>query len=365
MIIYYTHKYGNNKGESHKLLRYAIGDYVGSQKLADVMVRCMEETGGHGKPIIYGFDHFSISHSEGTWAVLIDEEDCGFDIQYHRSCDRMGIAARFYHETEYAAVRAAEAKGAANGQEIFFTIWARREALVKAMGLSVAETGLPPVTESAVNMGGKTWYFGSLKIPGSRNLSNAACTSRPVTEAIVKEIRLRDMDNKKDKNDKTAIESAYAYIASRMRSIAEVKKHLEGRGYGGEEVQETLNELIGGRYLDDYLYAVRYFEYNREKKRGCLRAARELIEKGIDRETVDNAREDFLYENNVDEFEDALEIARRELRNMTDGYSGGDEEQAPDERLIASIGRRLENRGFSRSDIYRVLEMIRRGDVDL
>ena len=165
---------------------------------------------------------------------------------------------------------------------------------------------------------------------------------------------------KKSKSRKTAFEAACSYLANRMHTTAEVRKHLEGKGYGSGEIDGAVSDLIGMRYLDDYLYASRYYEYNREKKRGVMRAERELIEKGIDRETVRNAKEDFLYEQDVDEYSDALEIARKEVYTKNDIY--GDEVivKEMDDRLSARIARRLESKGFSRTDIFRVLDTLRR-----
>lgn len=167
-------------------------------------------------------------------------------------------------------------------------------------------------------------------------------------------------DKDKIKNKKSAIEAAYAFLASRMRTTEEVRKHLESREYAEKEITETINELIGMRYLDDYLYALRYYEYNREKKRGVLRAERELLEKGIDKDTARNAKEDFLYEQKVDEFEDALELARREVYIPSDVYGEPPRMREVDDRLTAKIARKLESKGFSRSDVFRVLDRIRR-----
>ena len=118
--------------------------------------------------------------------------------------------------------------------------------------------------------------------------------------------------------------------------------HLKERGYGAEEIEGVIDELTAMNYLDDYQYALRYYEHNREKRRGMLRAARELQARGVSDEIIRNAGEDFRYENNVDELSDALETAAR--------LEGG----SP-----ASIARRLENRGYSRETIFRVLERLR------
>ena len=166
--------------------------------------------------------------------------------------------------------------------------------------------------------------------------------------------------NKEKENTKTALETAYAFLASRMRTTAEVRKHLESKAYADREITDAINELIGMRYLDDYLFALRYYEYNHGKKRGVLRAERELVEKGIDRETARNAKEDFLYENKVNEFEDALDIALKEVFVPSEIFGEAPVMKQVDDRLTAKIARRLEGKGFSKGDIFRVLDSIRR-----
>lgn len=167
-------------------------------------------------------------------------------------------------------------------------------------------------------------------------------------------------DKDKEKKNKTALETAYDFLAPRMRTAGEVRKHLEARDYPEDEIEEAIAELTGLRYLDDYLYALRYYENNREKKRGVLRAERELIEKGIDRETARNAKEDFLHEQKVDEFEDAMEIARKEVLVQPDVYGEAVRVREVDDRLSAKIARKLESKGFSKGDIFKVLDRIRR-----
>ena len=145
-----------------------------------------------------------------------------------------------------------------------------------------------------------------------------------------------------------------------MRTAAELREHLLRKGYSADETEDAVSEMIGYRYIDDYQYAVRYYEYNREKKRGVMRAERELLEKGIDKETARNAKEDFLYEQKVDEFEDALEIARKEVWVQPDVYGESPRAREVDDRLSAKIARKLESKGFSKGDIFRVLDRVRR-----
>ncbi len=156
--------------------------------------------------------------------------------------------------------------------------------------------------------------------------------------------------NRKD-NKKTPLETAYAYLANRMHTVFETEQHLKGKGFRDEEVRETIAELTDLKYLDDYEYSLRYYEYNRQKRRASARAARELAEKGIDAETIGNAREDFLYANGVDEFEDALESALKDLADKRDA--------AFDEKAAAATARRLSNKGYESGIIFRVLERLR------
>ena len=162
-------------------------------------------------------------------------------------------------------------------------------------------------------------------------------------------------DNTKKKSSskpaKTPLETAYSYLGSRMRTIAETEKHLRDKGFADSDIQKTIRELIDLGYLDDYQYALRYYEYNREKRRGSLRGARELAAKGVDAETVRNAREDFLYENGVNEFEDAMYVAGRELELKNT--------RKFDDKAAASLARKLENKGFERDIIFRVLDRLR------
>ena len=84
------------------------------------------------------------------------------------------------------------------------------------------------------------------------------------------------------------------------------------------------------------------------------------MEKGIDRESVCNAKEDFLYEHKINEFEDALDIALREVFIQSDIYGEPPVMKTVDDRLTAKIARKLEGKGFSKGDIFRVLDSIRR-----
>ena len=152
-------------------------------------------------------------------------------------------------------------------------------------------------------------------------------------------------------NKKSAMEVAAAYLENRMRTVFEVRKKLAEKEFSDKEIDETVNELIGLRYLDDYEFAKRYYEYNAEKKRGSQRAMRELEEKGVDKQSIKFAYEAFAYETKIDELSIAKQVAESVLE------SAGENSEL-DEKLRGKIARKLETRGFSTSTIIKVLESI-------
>lgn len=173
MIIYYTLS-GGGRADSHRLLEEAIAEYTGDREKAGTLVSGMK-TGENGKPYIEGFDHFSISHSAEAWAVLFCEMECGLDIQYGRKCDVLSIARRWYNPIDAGAVFAAAEGGEGESAEEFFRLWARREALVKALGGTVYDTELPAVCGGAVSAGGREFVITDIDIAGREDIYAAIC----------------------------------------------------------------------------------------------------------------------------------------------------------------------------------------------
>lgn len=148
-------------------------------------------------------------------------------------------------------------------------------------------------------------------------------------------------------SEKNAMDVALRYIENRMRTINEVRKRLTEKEFKEPEIDEVINDLIGLRYLDDYEYAKRYYEYNAEKKRGSYRAMKELEEKGVDKETINFALEDFMFETKTDE----LAMAKSVAEMVLDGAE-------LEEKMRAKIARKLERQGFKANDIVKTLESL-------
>jgi 4'-phosphopantetheinyl transferase len=91
-------------------------------------------TGPHGKPAVEDAPdlHFSISYRKGCAAVAIAQRPVGIDVESLRAdVDTAAIAQRFFTRDEQAWIAQAD------NRQVFFTLWARKEALVKAAGTGV------------------------------------------------------------------------------------------------------------------------------------------------------------------------------------------------------------------------------------
>lgn len=128
-VIYdYKSKYPALSG--HLLTDALIRDCLGRENLV------IERT-DKGKPYIKGPDSadcfISVSHSEGTFALLVSDRNVGLDIQYHRDVKADRIAARCF-PAEEAAYVADDPAGSR-----FFTLWTRKEAYSKFTGLGMEQ----------------------------------------------------------------------------------------------------------------------------------------------------------------------------------------------------------------------------------
>jgi phosphopantetheinyl transferase len=199
MIIYYTHSYSNKKGESRELLTLAIARHLAVEagygtmasarniegteymQQASGLVSRITTSGEFGKPCIPGFAPFSVSHSAGTWAVLIGDRDgrpCGLDIQYERRAEALSVARRFYAPDDAAYLENLAAVSGETGAEVtdeFFRLWARREALVKAAGGSVAGSDTPSVIGERAVYCGTGYAIQDIEIPAADRIYAAVC----------------------------------------------------------------------------------------------------------------------------------------------------------------------------------------------
>lgn len=154
---------------------------------------------------------------------------------------------------------------------------------------------------------------------------------------------------KKEKR-KTAKEELTRYLGTRMRTVAESRRHLQEKEYDGEEIQEALDRFLELGYLDDADYCKVYCAQAFGKCRGRRRIENELRQRGVDLETIRNAVEDYIYEEGVDE----RALARKLTARCLEGCA-----MPPDQRMVAKVARKLEQQGYSTSIILSMLNEIK------
>ena len=114
---------------------------LGNVSQVDAAMLSFAELPG-GKPVIDQPESarrwsFNLSHS-GDFALLAvtEEAPLGVDIEHKRVISQQGsIARRFFSATEQ---RVYEAARKPERQEVFFSIWTRKEAVIKALGLGLS-----------------------------------------------------------------------------------------------------------------------------------------------------------------------------------------------------------------------------------
>lgn len=114
---------------AHALVRLVLADAVGAPPAAlgfDRTCRCGEQ---HGKPVLPGGPGFSLTHAGDLVGVAVHPGgDVGLDVEQARElADLPAMAGHVCSPRETAA-----------DAEAFFTLWTRKEALLKAVGTGLA-----------------------------------------------------------------------------------------------------------------------------------------------------------------------------------------------------------------------------------
>lgn len=146
---------------------------------------------------------------------------------------------------------------------------------------------------------------------------------------------------------------AVRYLGAGAKTGRQVREYLRRKGFEDDDIDVTVRELEEYRYIDDLAYSVMYFEYGFEKGRGISRIKRELSQKGVDSDVIEEAYGQL--EDVPDQYETARSIAEDMVRGADMERMDHDERR----RLMAKVGRRLSSRGFTSDIIYRVLDDLR------
>lgn len=144
---------------------------------------------------------------------------------------------------------------------------------------------------------------------------------------------------------------ALDYLAHKPRTEEEVRRKLQKMDVAPPVVDDVIARLFELDYLDDRAYARDYVR-NRfaSKKYGPDRIRRELVRRGVDRETADAAVSDLFADKDLEGI--AREHAEKRWSRLDDGEDI--------RRRKQKVYRYLKRRGFPSDTIYPVLDALER-----
>jgi regulatory protein len=143
-------------------------------------------------------------------------------------------------------------------------------------------------------------------------------------------------------------------LASRMRSVAELKRNLRRRVEADTELGQTLVELVIRKlkdqgYLNDSQYAAAYSSFRRDNEKfGRLRVITDLKAKGVHGDVIERAV-DAIYDEVNEESQARAYLRRKRLQ------------KPKNEKETARVFRSLLRAGFGSKTIFTILK---KWDVD-
>lgn len=154
-----------------------------------------------------------------------------------------------------------------------------------------------------------------------------------------------EQDEKKKVNKARYV--VYSLLKFRLRSEREIREKLKHKKFSEEIIDETISYFAQLGLIDDRQFASRWIASRLHKPFGARRIQHELIDKGIERNIIEDeikhAQESYCEEDIV------FDLARERRRK----YEGLDPQKAK-QRLFGYLSRR----GFSPDVIYKAINRL-------
>jgi regulatory protein len=149
---------------------------------------------------------------------------------------------------------------------------------------------------------------------------------------------------------RAALELAYRVVATRERTVQELRDSLARRGYGSDVIASVQEELVADGLLNDARYARLVAEDRRRLDHwGSERIAADLARRGVERELIDSV---LAGVGRDDEIDAALDLLGRRFPGALEGDRDRDR-----------AWRLLVRRGYEAELAYAAVRAHERGEV--
>lgn len=119
----------------------------------------------------------------------------------------------------------------------------------------------------------------------------------------------------KEEEARKAINSALNFLSYRQRSEKEIRVKLKEKEYEQNYIERAISFCKEQNYIDDEAFAISFIKDKQNLNNlGQYRIKRELLLKGIDEDIIERV----LVEDDDEEYERALEIARKKYSSYKD-----------------------------------------------
>jgi SOS response regulatory protein OraA/RecX len=144
-------------------------------------------------------------------------------------------------------------------------------------------------------------------------------------------------------------DAASKFLENRMKTKAQLKKHLQVKEYPADEIEVVLSKFEEYGYINDSDYAAVYISHCIPKGQAFYRIQRELKERGISDSNIEQGLERYIEETNHDPLADELQRGKVQAQKIIG-------EQTPvDNKLLAKAGRKLVSLGYRTETVYAIL----------
>ena len=173
------------------------------------------------------------------------------------------------------------------------------------------------------------------------SLAIAAATGLKVGDTLSDEqIAARQSQDTLEK----AKEQVIRLIAQRPRSVTEVRRYLQGKGYDEPQVEQVIARLQAVDLLDDTTFSEYWIDQRLTfKPRSQMALRYELQQKGISRDVMESLL------NEVDEVAAATQAGERKLNSLR---------HLPQEEFRTKLSGFLQRRGFRYETIRQVVDSL-------